>query len=309
MIRALLILAALLLPGWAAFAKAPTRTPTGHFVDLPAVKSTNIAPMHVAIWLPPRYAAGKKRYGVVYMQDAENLFFLDKSNFHKVWAADKSVLRLVATKAIDPVIIVGIYSPKGDRSRTYMPQKLYAALPPALKVKADAFMAGPNQSDAYLRFLTGELKPMIDRRYRTLGDPAHTVIAGSSMGALISLYALAEYPGVFGAAACVSTHWPLIDPAEAATFEPELLTVWQRYLTDRLGPPAGRHLWFDHGDQTLDRFYGRWQTQIDATLNQIGWRPHQDVETRSYPGAAHEENAWSARLDDVFGWLLGPHDD
>ncbi len=289
-------------------AQAARRAESGTFIDLPKVSSSFMGPSHVTIWLPPGYARGKRRYGVVYMQDAENLFFLNTSNFKKIWAADRSVTRLTGDKTIAPVIIVGIFSHGVDRARTYMPQRIYDALSPALKAQANMFLKGPVRSDAYLRFLTGELKPMIDKRYRTLADRDHTAIMGSSMGALISLYAIAEYPQIFGMAGCVSTHWPLIDPTQVGPMQPELRAVWDRYLTERLGPPGGRHIWFDHGDQTLDQFYGPWQTAADATLIAIGWQPQRDFETRSYPGAAHEENAWAARLDEIFTWLLGPHD-
>jgi hypothetical protein len=125
----------------------------------------------------------------------------------------------------------------------------------------------------------------------------------------VSLYALAEYPDVFGAAACLSTHWPLANPALSDARRAELLGVWDRYLETRLGPANGRRIWFDHGDQAIDQFYGPYQSHIDMTLVRIGWQPHQDVETRSYPGAGHDEGAWSARLDDVFGWLLAVRDE
>lgn len=303
--RIIAFVAALLLGLGSAQAARPVNA--GSFVDLPKVSSAFMGPSHVTIWLPPGYARGKQRYGVVYMQDAENLFFLKKSNFNKIWAADQSVMRLVAAKAIEPVIIVGIYSHGADRARTYMPQRVFEALSPALRASAEPFVRGPIRSDAYLKFLTAELKPMIDRRYRTKRDRDHTAIVGSSMGGLISLYAIAEYPQVFGMAGCVSTHWPLTDPVKAGENRTEISAVWTRYLTERLGPPNGRHIWFDHGDQTLDQYYGPWQSAVDATLVSIGWQPQRDFETHSYPGAAHEENAWAARLDEIFGWLLGPH--
>lgn len=303
--RLILLLGAMLLAAGTSHAAKPS--PDGSFVDIPALASSNIGAAHVTIWLPPGYGRGKQRYGVVYMQDAENLFFLDKSNFKKIWAADKSVMRLVADQTIDPVIIVGIYSHGVDRARTYLPQRLFDSLTPDMKAEITPFLKGPVRSDAYLRFLVSELKPMIDKRYRTRPDRDHTAIMGSSMGGLISLYAIAEYPQVFGMAGCVSTHWPLINPVLSDARRAELRVAWDKYLTDRLGPPDGRHIWFDHGDQTLDGFYGPWQTAADATLIRIGWQPQRDFETRSYPGTAHEENAWAARLDEIFGWLLGRH--
>ena len=64
------------------------------------------------------------------------------------------------------------------------------------------------RSDGYLAFLVEELKPFVDATYRTLPDQPHTLVMGSSMGGLISLYALEQYPHVFGGAGCLSTHWP-----------------------------------------------------------------------------------------------------
>ena len=72
----------------------------------------------------------------------------------------------------------------------------------------------PVQSDAYLKFLVTELKPFIDSTFSVATDRSNTFIAGSSMGGLISMYAVCEYPAVFGGAACLSTHWPGIFTAE-----------------------------------------------------------------------------------------------
>ena len=277
---------------------------TGRFVEIAAVPSANIAPPHVVVWLPPGYDAGKARYGVVYMHDGQNVFFPERSGFNKVWAADKSVLRLVAEKRIAPVIVVAVDHPGAARYRQYFPQALYGVASSALRARFDRLAKGPITGDAYLHFLTDDLKPLIDREYRTRPDPRHTTIVGSSMGGLISCYAFVERPKVFGRAACVSTHWPLADPSEVEPFEPELAGLWKRYLTARLGKPGGRRLWMDHGTATLDAVYAPWQAAIDADLTALGWRRGSDFASRTYQGAAHEENAWAARMDDMLGWLL-----
>lgn len=83
----------------------------GRFVDLGSLKSKHIAPTKVVIWLPPGYDSSKQRYGVVYMHDGQNLFDPKRSNFNKVWAADKSALRLIEAGTVKPFIIVGIDQP------------------------------------------------------------------------------------------------------------------------------------------------------------------------------------------------------
>lgn len=302
MIRALLLLLALLGAAPALAKKPPAAA--GSFVDLPRVASKNLPePAHVTIWLPPGYARGRDRYPVLYMHDGQNLFFPKQSGYNKVWAADKAMAALIAEGATRGAIIVGIWHQKA-RAAQYFPQALYASLPAAAQAEADRFIARPLYSDGYLRFLATELKPMIDRRYRTLKDREHTFVAGSSMGGLISLYALAAYPQTFGAAACLSTHWPLADPSRVNAMQAGVLGAWDIFLRDRLGPPAGRRVWFDHGDQTLDSFYGPWQVEVDRRMIANGWQPGRDFETKSYVGAAHEENAWAERFPEVLRWLL-----
>ncbi len=274
--------------------------PQGRFVEIAAVPSAHIAPTHVVVWLPPGYDAGKRRYGVVYMHDGQNLFFPERSGFKKVWAADKAVLRLIEAGRIDPVIVVGIDHPGKDRYRQYFPQALAESAPPAVRTVFEA--DGPVYGDAYLKFLVTELKPLIDRTYRTRRDAEHTAIVGSSMGGLISCYAFVEYPKVFGRGACVSTHWLMAMPDKVP--QAEVLALWQNYLSRKLGKPKGRRLWMDHGTETLDAYYDPWQRAIDADVAALGWRRNRDFASRVYPGAAHEENAWASRLPEIFAWLL-----
>ncbi|WP_425230852.1 alpha/beta hydrolase [Sphingomonas sp.] len=295
------LLALLLALAWGGAARAED---TGRFVEIAAVPTTRIAPPHVVVWLPPGYDAGRSRYPVVYMHDGQNVFFPARSGFNKVWAADRAVLRLIAAHRIALVIVVAIDHPGAARYRQYFPQRVYEMGSPALRRAFDAQVHGPITGDAYLAFLVHDLKPLIDRSYRTRADAAHTAIVGSSMGGLISCYGFVEYPRVFGRAACVSTHWLLAMPSELPA-DADVLGLWGQYLMAHLGAPAGRRLWMDHGTLTLDANYGPWQEAIDADLTTLGWRRGRDFESSVYPGAAHEENAWAARLDDIFAWLFG----
>jgi predicted alpha/beta superfamily hydrolase len=289
---------AALLCAMALAAPAHARDP-GRFVEIATFPSRNIDPVHVVVWLPPGYDASRKRYGVVYMHDGQNLFFRARSNFDKVWAADAAMRAQPS-----PWIIVGIDQPGSARFRQYAPQAIVARASPAFRAKIDRLAGGPLTGDAYLRFLVDELKPAIDRDFRTRADAAHTAIVGSSMGGLISCYAVARVPTVFGRGACVSTHWPLADPADVGPFNDEVLALWSDFLRTTLGPPRGRRLWLDHGTATLDAAYAPYQRGIDAQLQKLGWRRGRDFESRVFDGAAHEENAWAARLPAIFGWLL-----
>jgi predicted alpha/beta superfamily hydrolase len=276
----------------------------GRFDEMQVSASGDMPATGVTIWLPPGYDKGNRRYPVVYMHDAQNLFFLERSNFKKIWAADKSALRLISAKKISPFIIVGINQPGEARYAQYFPQGLYGAASPELRGKFDVMTKQPLYGDAYLRWLTGTLKPMIDMAYRTKRDRDHSAIAGSSMGGLISCYAFTRYPKVFGRAACVSTHWPMGNPMETAGFKDELVKLWADEFARGIGKPGKRRLWMDHGDQTLDAFYPPYQADMTKEVEKLGWKQDRDFVARAYPGTAHDENAWAARMDDIFGWTL-----
>jgi len=279
----------------------------GRLIHLGMIRSAYVAPREVVVWVPDDYDAASTRYAVLYMHDGRNLFDPTTAYNGQVWGVDAAVARLMAAHEIRPTLIVGIDNTPA-RSREYMPAKVFDALDPATRQTLSEDMKGDPLSDAYLNFLTKELKPLIDARFRTLKGREATFIMGSSMGGLISMYALAEYPDVFGGAGCLSTHWPLPAfsmggpkiPAQPA------LAAFDRYLqASSLKHRPGR-IWFDHGDQTLDSFYAPYQTHIDATLTGLGWTKGVDFESRVYPGAAHNEASWRSRLEDPLRFLLAP---
>lgn len=231
-------------------------------------------------------------YPVIYMQDGQNLFDPALSFIGVDWGMDEAMMRLIHEGRHSGAIIVGIWN-SPLRLQEYMPQKPLSMRPgqPILNRFIDQ-TGGKPQSDGYLRFLVEELKPFIDAHYPALPDPAHTLIMGSSMGGLISLYALIEYPDVFGAAGCLSTHWPIGEEA----------------LVDALGaalPPPGRHrLYFDYGTETLDADYEPWQRRMDAWLRAAGYQEGQDWLTRKFEGAEHSERAWRERVHLPLAFLL-----
>jgi len=274
-------------------------------LDFDGVKAAPLPDQRLSIWLPPGYDASSKRYRVLYMHDAQNLFDPAVSNFNKVWAADTAMLGHAKATGEDPWVIVGIWSPGADRYRQYMPQPAYNAAGPDLQAQMDAFGNGKSiVSHAYIDWIAGTLKPWVDQHLRTQTGPQETAIIGSSMGGLISLYAFLEHPQIFGRAGCVSTHWPGTAPQEVGQTNAEMLGIWLDFIGERLGQPSNRKLWFDHGNATLDAHYPPYQAAIDAQIAATDWIRRQHWESRFYPGAEHEENAWKERLPDVLAWAL-----
>ena len=120
------------------------------------------------------------------------------------------------------------------------------------------------------------------------------------MGGLISLYAICEYPDVFGGAACLSTHWPVLFTADNNPFPAAIL----HYLEANLPVPSTHKLYFDYGTRTLDVLYEPWQKQADAIMQAAGYTTS-NWRTMKVDGADHSESAWRKRLDVPLLFLLG----
>jgi len=257
-----------------------------------AFPSTHVAPREVLVWVPEE-CTGKARCPVVYMADGQNLFEPGKSYGGEEWGADEAMTARKGQKAI----LVGV-SNTGLRWQEYMPQKVFERLPADVQAKAQK-IGGPPVSDAYLKFLVTELKPFIDKSYQTKSGRQSTFVMGSSMGGLISLYALAEYPETFAAAAGLSTHWPLATPGDVSP--EQVAAAFDGWLKTR---PAKGRLYTDRGDQALDASYAPYAAAMAPVLARHGWSGA-SLEDRLFPGTAHNEAAWRARLAIPLGFLLG----
>ena len=177
-------------------------------------KSQFVTPRNIDVWLPENYSASKK-YAVLYMQDGQMLYDSDLTWNIQSWNVDETVAELIKSQKIQNTIVVGVWNDSKMRHFDYFPQKPFESLSAVerdtvnhqLKKAGRANEKFSPNSDNYLKFLVKELKPLIDKKYSTFQDRSHTFIAGSSMGGLISMYAICEYPQIFGGAACLSTHW------------------------------------------------------------------------------------------------------
>ena len=261
------------------------------YADFP---SRYVTPRTVDIWLPPGYAeAGTDDFPVLYMHDGQNLFDPGTAYLGVDWGIDETLTRLIEAGAVPPTLVVGIWNTP-QRRQEYMPQKpLTSPEGQAIQAQFESDWVGDPQADGYLGFLAEEVKPFVDATYRTLPDRDHTAVMGSSMGGLISLYALVEYPDVFGKAGCVSTHWPVGG---------ELMIDW---LAAALPKPGQHKLYFDFGTATLDEGYEPFQLRMDALLEAAGYRQGEDCLTQKFPGAEHSERAWRARVEIPLRFLLG----
>ena len=152
-------------------------------------------PRRVWIYLPPSYNSSTKKYPVMYMHDGQNVFD-DLTSFSGEWGVDEAMDTLgLKTKEC---IVVGIDNGGNKRLNEYCPYDF------DLKGIAANNVSGKGEGALYVDFLAKTLKPFIDKKYRTLKDSKNTFTAGSSMGGLISMYAVLKYPKVFGGAGVFS---------------------------------------------------------------------------------------------------------
>lgn len=260
--------------------------------------SKYVATRNIDVWLPPDYSS-KQKYSVLYMHDGQMLFDSTATWNKQAWMLGETMNQLIDEQKIKECIVVAIWNITELRTIEYFPNKAYLTLSDSVKeeLSKERLKETP-KSDLYLKFITQELKPYIDETYSTYSDAEHTFIAGSSMGGLISMYAICEYPEIFGGAACLSTHWP-------GTYNSniEIPTAFRDYFESHV-PFAEKHkIYFDYGTETLDALYKPYQQMIDTVMLRKGY-PSELWMTKEFIGHAHDERSWAKRLHIPLEFLL-----
>jgi predicted alpha/beta superfamily hydrolase len=263
----------------------------------------------VRVYLPAGYDGSDERYPVLYLQDAQQLFtpgpFGD-------WLVDETLDSLHAREGFRGMIVVGIDN-SAHRWEEYSPwvnRHMHDWMP--------TDWSGPVQGgegDAYLAFVANTLKPATDARYRTLSDREHTGIGGSSMGAVIAMYAGLRRPDLFGKVMAMST----------AVWFAEEGGPWlsRNHLVElvRTGPvPTNVRFYVDVGTAERSRdtdpdvsdaeggkvSYPRaYREGSDALVRALraGGVPDSNIRYLVVPGAVHNESAWSRRFGRAVQWL------
>jgi len=228
------------------------------------------------VYTPPGYAGQPvRRFPVLYLHDGQNLFdgatsFIPGQDWHVGQTADGAIQAGV----VAPLIIVGMYNTKA-RIREYTPTHV-----PKL---------GGGRADRYAKFLIEEVRPFIDREYRTLSGSQHTGIGGSSLGGLVSLYLGLKHARIFGKIAALSpsvwwNHQVIHRFARAAVIEPR---------------PC---IWLDVGTREGTRIVPQVEKFRDILLEK-GWRLARDLHYERVEGAEHNEAAWAQRVGPFLQFL------
>ena len=232
----------------------------------------------VRVYLPPQYLEEtERRFPVFYLHDGQNLFDGRTSYIAgKTWHAHTTADRLTLEGQIEPVILVGIANTGLRRMAEYTPTR--------------DFKLGGGEGRSYGRLLVEELKPLIDRSYRTLTGAQDTGLGGSSLGGLISLYLGWEHPEVFGRLAVMS---PSLWWDHRSIFS----------VINQSGPKPELKIWLDMGTAEGGR-HVRDADMLDQMLVKRGWRSGVDLAYVKAEGAVHDEQAWAERFGDVLRFLF-----
>ncbi|RZJ69659.1 alpha/beta hydrolase-fold protein [Flavobacterium sp.] len=217
------------------------------------------------IWLPKDYSQNSKKYPVLYMHDAQNLFDA-KTSFVGEWNVDEALESKNAQ-----VIVVGIEHGNDKRidELTPFPNEKY----------------GGGKADAYLEFVVKTLKPEIDKRFRTKSDVKNTAIMGSSLGGLVSFYAVLKYPQTFG---------------KAGVFSPSFWFSNEIYaFADKTKSLKDRKFYFLCGDKEDDKMVPDMQRMISIVKSRKA-----DTRQKVVPAGEHNEKLWRENFLEAFDWLF-----
>lgn len=269
--------------------------------------SKYISPRNIDIWLPENYSKGNE-YAVLYMHDGQMLYDSTITWNKQEWRVDEILNDLIKKGKIKKCIVVGIWNSGKERYADYFPEKAFKLLSETSKNKikevarkktGEILFANGIHSDEYLKFIVTELKPYIDKNFSVKLDKENTFIAGSSMGGLISMYAVCEYPNVFGGAACISTHWPGVYPIK----NNPVPAAFAKYLENNIPPAGTNKFYFDFGTKTLDAFYEPYQIMIDKIMKNKGYTSV-NWKTLKFEGENHSEKSWQKRFNIPVTFLL-----
>ena len=237
----------------------------------------------ILVYLPRGYGRlSRRRYPVLYLHDGQNVFDAATSFSAVEWGMDETAERLIKENLIEPLIVVAVANMGEKRVDEYTPTR------GVIDAKAKRKKRSKGLARKYARFLMEELKPFIDRKYRTNPDAEFTGLGGSSLGGLVTLAIGLWYPQVF---------------SRLLVMSPSIW--WDDFVIYRLvesieqKPPL--KIWFDTG--TGEPGWEDARGLLDLLIEK-GWQPQKDIQYMEAQGANHSEASWAARVEPALRFLF-----
>jgi predicted alpha/beta superfamily hydrolase len=239
----------------------------------------------ILVYLPRGYRhLARRRYPVLYLQDGQNVFDAATSFSGVEWGVDETAERLIKENLIEPLIVVAIANTGEQRINEYAPTR------GVIDTKAKRKKRSKGLARKYARFLIDELKPYIDRKYRTNPDAEFTGLGGSSLGGLVTLVIGILYPEVFSRLIVMS---PSIWWDDFAIYR----------LVDSIEQKPPLKIWLDTG--TAEPGWEQARELLNRLLEK-GWKLQKDIQYMEAQGGDHSEAAWAARVEPALRFLFPP---
>lgn len=233
----------------------------------------------ILVYLPPGYRPrGAQRYPVLYLQDGQNVF--DRAtSIGEEWHVDETAQYLIETGQIEPLVVVAIYNTGEHRIDEYTPTNVPEK-------------GGGGSADLYGRMLVEEIKPFIDRKYKTLPSAASTGLGGSSLGGLLTMHLALKYPTAFNRLAVLSP---------SVWWDDKVII----HEVQKLPAKLPLKIWLDAGTAEGPDVMADVRAMRDALLSK-GWVADHDLRYVEAEGAEHNEASWGARVGEVLKFLYPP---
>jgi predicted alpha/beta superfamily hydrolase len=264
----------------------PEHTLTGNIQEHRGFRSKIFANRRdVLVYLPRGYQRfSRQRYPVLYLQDGQNVLDAATSFAGVEWGVDETAQRLIRKNLIEPLIIVAIANTGEERIHEYAPTR--GVIDTSAKRKKRSRGLARN----YGRFLIEELKPYIDRKYRTKCEAEFTGLGGSSLGGLLTLSLGLWFPNVFTR---------LIVMSPSVWWDDQVIVK----MVEQLHGKLPLKIWLDTG--TNEPGWERARILRDALVEK-GWKLFDDLQYTEVEGGDHSEGAWSTRVDPALRFLFPP---
>ena len=247
------------------------------------------------MWLPSNFDP-KKKHDLLIMHDGQNLFDGTKTWNGQEWELDEWASKLISENELSSFIIIGIHNSGKKRWSDYFPEKAYNF------VTDSNYLGGVKpelNADQYLKYIVKEVIPFIEKKYLKSSYDYKTIIGGSSMGGLISMYAVFEYANVFDGAICMSTHWP----GGYITENNPLPDAIFKYMSENIPLSNKKRFYFDYGDKGLDEHYPQYSKIIDSLFLNNGYS-QRNYKNLFFENHWHSEEYWAKRVQIPLKFML-----
>ena len=277
-------LALRLIFGEASRFSMPKHTLTGNIKRHPGFPSKILGNRRdVLVYLPRGYRLlSRRRYPVLYLHDGQNVFDAATSFSGVEWGVDETAERLIKEDLIEPLIVVAVANTGEERIHEYAPTR------GVIDAKAKRKKRSKGLARKYGHFLINELKPYIDRKYRTNTDAEFTGLGGSSLGGLVTLAIGILYPHAFSRLMVMS---PSIWWDNFAIYR----------LVDSIEQKPPLKIWLDSGTAEPGWEQAR---ELLKRLVEKGWKPPKDLQYMEAQSGDHSEAAWAARVEPALRFLF-----